>query len=89
MLRNKTQEANMAATSMESTDSKTEAKIDEKEEIQATEIRNQCEQLREDAITSLQREVTQLKRDVATLEEKNEDLEGRSRWCNLGIIVVK
>lgn len=42
-----------------------------------------------DAITSLQREVTQLKQDVATLEQKNEDLEGRSRRCNLRIIGVK
>lgn len=69
MPRNKTQEANMAAASMESTDGKTEAnvssgqdvtlreirklkmellsKIAEKAEMQATEIRNQCEQLRE------------------------------------------
>lgn len=39
--------------------------------------------------TTLQQEVTQLKRDVANLEQKNKDLEARSRRCNLHILGVK
>lgn len=95
-------------------------KMDEKAEAQATEIKTQCQQLRDefatvmgqataristletqvlsleeaangqsDAVSTLQREVAKLKKDVVTLEAKNEDLEARSRRCNVRITGIK
>ncbi len=90
-------------------------KIDKKAEVQATEIKTQCEQLREELnvnvmgqastrivaleihpesghsydTSTLQGEVEKLKQDVTVLESKHEDLEARSRRCNLHITGVK
>lgn len=40
-------------------------------------------------ISTLEREVTEMKKDIVKLKARNEDLENRSRRCNLRIIGVK